>query len=122
MEIQETDISLSDDIKCIHNLSDVICHKDLIKYEKKDKGYYIKNDIMTIDTVAFCPDEYKCRLNGIIMCLGLVITSDKNTGKIVSHYVTGDDIYTIEKDKLNKISQLMKEKEWNWKNSKLKNI
>lgn len=77
-----------------------------------EKGYKYCED------VTFCGKNDKCIISGIIMCLGIAVVNE-NGDKLLCHYVTGNDHYETEKNKLEEIKQEMQERNWNWNNSKL---
>lgn len=109
LQVPGTIITVDEKMECVDDCGDSFIN--IKKYQTKT--HYIRGNTMVIDTVEYCPPEYNCELNGLIMCLGLVITQPGQKGMIASHYVTGED--EKEEFKLDRIIKLMQQLNWDWK-------
>tara|TARA_Y100000389_G_C17446788_1_gene512122 strand:- start:1876 stop:2466 length:591 start_codon:yes stop_codon:yes gene_type:complete len=70
----------------------------------------------------FCDDNQKCKITGIIDCMGIVIKRMKGEGLIGTHFFPyetdneTDNEKKIEFKKLKHIQKIMSDKGWDWNN------
>ena len=87
-------------------------------YKSNQAVYKDPEGYQEFTDTGFCAKGTKCQINGIKMCIGIVVLH-KNDDMILCHYVTGNDGVLSEKHKLQEIKDEMAKRKWNWDNSKL---
>lgn len=130
LKIKNTNISLHQDFikpsELLSKISNnefnniVINQDDIIiqDYEDDEEQKSYHHDGYKILLNDFCDDNQKCKITGIIDCMGIVIKRMKGEGLIGTHffpYETPDE-KKIEFKKLKHIQKIMSDKGWDWNN------
>jgi hypothetical protein len=92
--------------------------KTIDDYKSNQAVYRDTEGYQAFNETGFCVKDTKCKINGILMCIGIVVLHE-NDDRILCHYVTGDDHLSCEKHKLQEIKNEMTKRNWKWDNSTL---